>query len=235
MRPTDEHQTPSTRPNFTSAKSRPATAGDNILARLERSGANPASTPWSRTVKLGLAGGVALALGLAWCLAGLYQDAVPDHREAQVMVATPTPLEPAPLEQAPELASDMQAPAALAQPSTPARADATVDPQSLEPVPVLPMLADVVEKAPAAPAAPAVRTAPRPSQRHGASGHTRASRPAPNDKGIDGSVDGDVALLSAILIHAPRHSAERARAEAKCKEDKKCVTGPLPALLKATE
>jgi hypothetical protein len=55
-------------------------------------------------------------------------------------------------------------------------------------------------------------------------------RPAP-----DPSIDSDVALLSAILIAAPRHSAERARSEAACNNDKKCQQAVLPSLLKTTD
>jgi hypothetical protein len=48
-------------------------------------------------------------------------------------------------------------------------------------------------------------------------------------------IDGDVALLSAILIAAPRHSAERARSEAACNNDKKCQQSIVPSLLKTTD
>ena len=239
MRPTDEHQTPSTRPSFMASTGRPAPASDNILARLDRNGGGTARTPWSRTAKIGVAGALLLTLALTWLLIGLTQENLEARREAQVVVAMPTETQTA---AAPAQAEPAPAPAAEIALDNPAQAPApaALEPASLEPVPVLPMLADVVEKAPAA---PAPRAAPRPHPRQARTGTPRPSgkagatpQAAPAAVGADPATENDVALLSAILLHSPRHRAERARAEAKCNLDKKCtVAGPLPALLKATE
>jgi hypothetical protein len=136
------------------------------------------------------------------------------------------------------------------------RVEAPPDPSSLEPIPVLPMLADVIEKAPATPAArtahrpirPVATPTPAPARSAATVAAKAGSAHGPRvnlappvvGKGADAAIDNDIALLSAILIHAPRHRAERARAEEKCKTDKKCsmsgpLPGPLPALLHAGE
>jgi hypothetical protein len=262
VRPTDEHQTPSTRPNFMSAKSRPSAGGDNILARLDRGGAGTARTPWSPGAKVAAVGGGLATLALLWLLISITQENLQERRDMQAVTATPTVLEPAsqaqseaPAESQAEARVSSQASAhtetqasAHSDAQTEKRADSPVDVNSLEPIPVLPMLADVVEKAPAAPAAPvaqavtpAPRAAPRSVRPHTApratASHAGVPRPAQEKpaKVADAAIDSDVALLSAILMHAPRHSAERARAEAKCKDDKKCTVSPLPALIKATE
>lgn len=251
-----------------SATRRPAGAGagDNILARLERSGGGTARRRWSRAARTGAVLGALLTAALAWVMVGLTQDKLQEQREAQVVIlATPEP-PAAPSET--QVASQIEPrvelrPQATADGESEPRLDARIDPvihpaldpaldpNSLEPIPVLPMLADVVEKAPAAPAPapPAKPPRPRPASHapHAPAVHARAAAevaaakakatPKTNaGKAADSAVETDVALLSAILLHAPRHSAERARAEAKCKADKNCtLTGPLPALLKATE
>lgn len=243
-----------------SATRRPASAGDNILARLERSGGGAARRQWSRAARTGAVLGALLTAALAWVMVGLTQDKLQEQREAQVVIlATPEPpaapsetqvasqIEPR-VELRPQATADGES-----EPGIDARIDAVIhpalDPNSLEPIPVLPVLADVVEKAPAAPAPPAKPPRPRPASHapHAPAVHARAATEvaaakakatakANAGKAADSAVETDVALLSAILLHAPRHSAERARAEAKCKADKNCtLTGPLPALLKATE
>ncbi|MFL6709645.1 MAG: hypothetical protein ACJ8HI_15710, partial [Massilia sp.] len=65
MRPTDEHQSQSTRPNFMSAARRSAGSSDNILARLERGG-GARRHGWSRKAKAGTVAGVVLILALVW-------------------------------------------------------------------------------------------------------------------------------------------------------------------------
>lgn len=232
---------------------------DNILARLDRN--DGAARPhWSRAMRATLAGAAVALVALVWMLVNMTQDKMQAQRGAQVIVATPEaeapPPAPATAAGLPELSLEAQAAAQIdatfdTRNGTPPvlpdkRPDAPLEPASLEPIPVLPMLADVVEKAPAAPApraaartprarpGPAAQTKgsastmPRAGERHGA-------LPAPTANSADPAVDGDIALLSAILLHAPRHSAERAKAEAKCRLDKHCTwAGPLSALLQAT-
>ncbi|WP_426195176.1 hypothetical protein [Massilia sp. DWR3-1-1] len=224
-----------------SATRRPAGNGDNILARLERSGGNGGRGTWSGPARAAALAGVLATAALVWLLIGLTQDKLQERREAQVVVVTPTPVEP-PASAKPEAALDTAREAPVAR-----QVEAPPDPTSLEPIPVLPMLADVVEKAPAAPPAraphrptatpPPARSAPTVAAKAGSAHGPRVNLAPPvAGKGADAAIDNDVALLSAILIHAPRHRAERARAEEKCKTDKKCtMAGPLPALLHAGE
>lgn len=221
MRNADDHPTPSPRPNFIASTRRPLAApGESILARLDRDGDGAALRRSGRRRKTTLAAVVVMSLALSWMLAGPGQDDAPGARDAPVLVATPAPAEP--------VAQPLPATVVHSTPET----RAASDPQSLEPVPVLPMLADVVEKAPAA-------SAPRPAtrpQRTTAQPLRARAHSKPAGVAADSGVETDVAFLSAILIHAPRHSAERARAEAKCKADNHCpLDGPLPALLKAVE
>lgn len=239
-----------------SATRRPAGAGDNILARLERSGGGSAPRPWSRAARTGAVLAALITAALAWLMVGLTHDQLQGQREAQVVILA-TPEAPAEARVASQIEPRVELrPEATADGAPAPRLDARIDPalepaldpNSLEPIPVLPMLADVVEKAPAAPAPPPPARPPRPHPAsHAPAAHARAATEvaaakakatarANAGKAADSAVETDVALLSAILLHAPRHSAERARAEAKCKADKHCtLTGPLPALLKATE
>lgn len=261
MRPTDEHQTPSTRPNFMATTKRVG-GSDNILARLDRSG-NGARARWPHAARAAWTGAAVAALALAAVLLCMRAERAQSQRGAQLLVATPvneappsasTPalVEPSlEAQAAAQVEAEVQAQvdAALApRPAAqPAAALAPVDPQleaaSLEPIPVLPMLTDVVETAPAAPAPRAAarptRARPAPAAKGMHAATARAAErpgapPPPPASGHDAASDTDIALLSAILLHAPRHSAERAKAEAKCRTDKNCTwSGPLPALLQA--
>lgn len=244
MRPTDEHQSPSTRPNFMSAARHSAGSSDNILARLER-GSHPRRRLWSRKKIAGGVAGAAVMLSLVWLLAGLAQENLQVHSPREVIVTAVTPTAPertataahtatianpaeSDLSLEPAVTMKIEAPAVGAD-------DALVEP-TLTP---LPLLAEVVEApAPAPlkqarpasrPAAPA-KAAPKPPR-------VAAARGAPPSRGAtaDASIDNDVALLSAILINAPRHSAERARTEAACSKDKKCQPGAAALLLKTTD
>lgn len=215
MRPEDPAASPSPRPNFMAVTTRPAGSGENILARLERgsTGAAVRRAGWTRKAKFAASAAAAATALLACLMIGLTQATYQGQRDVPMIVAQPVPAEPA------GVSEPLEAP--------------PFEPASLEPIPVLPMLADVIEKAPAMPAAR------RPAQVHRTPRHAARSpiktSPAPV-KAAEASVEADVALLSAVLIHAPRHSAERARAQAKCKLDKNCpLTGPLPAMLQATE
>lgn len=218
MRPADEHPMPSSRPNLmTTARHAHGAAGTNILARLDRDseGAAARRTRWPRRLTLA-AGGAALSVALVWTLLGVGRD---NPHDAPAFVASPS-------------ASEAVEPAEIAA-SLPPAAVALPDPASLEPIPVLPMLADVVEKAPTA---PAVRAPSRPQRSVARAPRAAMQRPRAAVSADDTDVESDVALLSAVLIQAPRHSAERARAESRCKRDKKCsFSDPVPALLQAVE
>ncbi|WP_426114713.1 hypothetical protein [Massilia sp. PWRC2] len=236
---------------------------DNILARLDRSG-NGARARWPHAARAAWTGTALAALGLAAALLlSMRPERAQSQRGAPLMVATPisdaapaasapAPAEPSLEAQAAaqveaQVQAEVEAALAPRPEVAPAAALAAVDPQreaaSLEPIPVLPMLADVVEQAPAAPAphvaARTTRTRPAPVAKGMQAATARAAErpgtpPPPPVNGQDAANDTDVALLSAILLHAPRHSAERAKAEAKCRVDKNCTwSGPLPALLQA--
>jgi outer membrane biosynthesis protein TonB len=79
------------------------------------------------------------------------------------------------------------------------------------------------------PVRPVVAAAPVPRPKKSAAATAAAAEPA--------VVDSDVALLSAIIMHASRHSAERAQQEAaRCGASKKCPPQPDPmSPLKATD
>lgn len=240
MRPTDEHQSPSTRPNFMSSARRPAGSPDNILARLEL-GRAPRRRLWPTGKIAGTAAGALALLGLAWLLAGMAQDSLQVHQAREVVVTAVAPTVAA----APT--SSVQAEQeALLEPRAPVQfdpvavdADATLVEPTLTP---LPLLAEVVE-APASAAGPAkaARRAPRPTAaaKSAAPKVARAPVPRPAATGrigaAEAALENDVALLSAILINTPRHSAERARAEAACNNDKKCQSGAAASLLKTTD
>lgn len=255
MRPTDEHQTPSTRPNFMTATKRVGGSGENILARLDRSD-HAARPSWTHATKGALVGALLATVALIWMLINFTQDKLQGQRAAPVIVATPMteaavparvelPAEPSLEAQA---AAQVEAALEARHGALPAHAEkpleAPAEALSLEPIPDLPMLADVVEKAPAAPTRPTRPARARANQAAPAAksngamtaraGERAGAPPATGGTGQEGAVDSDVALLSALLLHAPRHSAERAKAEAKCRLDKNCTwVGPLPALLQA--
>ena len=95
MRPTDEHQAGSTRPNFMASSPRPAGGEDNILARLERDGKRGgfgktwknARLAWSIVASV-------LVIGLIGVLASLANDNLMQHRQPVLIDATA--LAPAP-------------------------------------------------------------------------------------------------------------------------------------------
>lgn len=228
MRPTDEHQSPSTRPNFMAASRRPAGPSDNILARLERGGER-ARRRWSRAAMLASVGVVALTTGFIWILSGLAQDNLQVHPAREVIV-TATPPQAAPSAE----------PASAPRPEVraPDAEELLVEPTLTPP----PLLAEV-ETPPAAPLAVKPPRAPMKTTALTGAPRLAASkaRPAipkaapPSHQAAEPGIDGDVALLSAILIAAPRHSAERARSEAACNDDKKCQQSIVPSLLKTTD
>lgn len=240
MRPTDGHQTPTTRPSFTSATGRPAARSENILARLERKadGAGPRWPVGARRAAVGAAAGAALLALVA--LLTPTPERLQVHGAAPLVVATPLPLPESAGELSTEGASQADSEAAqqmAAAAAAPTAAMPAIDTLPLEPSPVLPMLADVAATTPAAPLPRKSKPAPLAhAARPGPVQNTLAPAPRRERNGGEPGVDSDVALLSAILIHAPRHSAERARIEANCNIDKKCpLNSGLPALLKAAD
>ena len=255
MRPTDEHQTASTRPSFMSAGHRSSHGDDNILARLERDAKRAKSAKgghaWmSARLAWSALAGVAV-IGLVGVLASLAQENVSTHRKPALTAAAPDPLTAEP-QSSPSIKDGF---APLPEPGLSRAAAAIIDEQSKAPPMV--MLNDDDDDAPAKPAAAPKRAAkptrapasiapvqtlaaaalarPAPSRPHNAV-PVRPRKPAPAAAApvADTAADSDVALLSAILMHANRHADERAQMEAatRCGVGKKC---PLPSDLKATD
>jgi len=220
VRPSDENQHGSTRPNLMSARRRAAGNDDKILAKLERgTPAGVARHSAATSVAWLGAGGCAIAIligALVWV--------------AYVNATTPRPLplarsKPFPISQA----------APEARPSAPERVE-----QAAAPAPVQLAAAVILDEpvehylAPPKPAAAVNKPAPRASAParaatlRPASYSAQAAKPGRSvatrgrSKASQGTaqasaepvLDSDVALISAIVAHLPRHSAEGGQTEA---------------------
>lgn len=213
MRPSDENQHGSTRPNLMSARRRAAGNDDKILAKLERgTPAGVARHSAATSVAWLGAGGCAIAVligALVWV--------------AYVNATTPRPLplvrsKPFPISQA----------APEARQAAPERAE-----QAAAPAPVQLAAALILDEAvehylpPPKPAAAATKPAPRatalrqagytpqpvkPARSSSTRGRSKASQVAA-PASAEPVLDSDVALLSAIVAHLPRHSAEGGQTE----------------------
>jgi hypothetical protein len=273
VRPPDENQHGSTRPNFMSASRRHNSGEDNILARLERDGKRGAAgKSWQhKNTTLAWCGLASLAVaGLVAVLASLAKENVTVHRTPLVVEArvpsdryadpdgrsgfAPLPALPSPPRKsvvmveeplvravprpapapavAPEVAPMVMlkpAAAAAARPVKPAAAPVKL---AAVPAAVRSPAARPAAKSPPARTAP-VKVAAAPAPRVLAATPARPKKVVPPGaaaKPEPAAVDSDVALLSAIILHASRHAAERAQLEsAACPSGKKC---PAP---KATD
>lgn len=224
MRPTDENQAPSMRPNLMSPKRERTSGEDSILAMLERdplrrreaqggvSRLRVACYGASAVVVLGLTG------MLVWLAAGndglrpevergmLAEagSAVPPPAPAVVQVALAAEATPATRQGNAAVIVDQRSdsvpPLRMLKPApnTPAPAP---KPAAKAPTPPVPSPATTP---PARPRPPAVaRTAPRPS--------SKAQRPAPPVRPADAPVDPDVALISAVIVHANGHAPKESQ------------------------
>ncbi|WLI90689.1 hypothetical protein Q4S45_06090 [Massilia sp. R2A-15] len=227
-------------------------ADDNILARLERdatrTGSGKGGHSWmsARLAWSALAG--VTVIGLIGVLASLAQENIAVHRRPALTAPAKEPVMSDAHGSAPGRAGDEPLP----EPS-PSRAAVTDDEQLK--VPPLAML-EAEDNIPAEPASPKPASAPTPKRaaraarvpasiapaqslaaaapaRHAAP-RPRKPAPAPAAPVADSAADSDVALLSAIIMHASRHADERAQIEAAthCGTGKKC---PPPSNLKATD
>jgi hypothetical protein len=275
VRPPDENQNGSTRPNFMSASRRAGGAEDNILARLERDARRtPSGKSWANQTRLAWCALAGLAVvGLIGTLALLAKENMAAHRQPLVIEAKASP--PAPLAgpAAPPpmsyggfapLPSENVKMAAAAIDGPPqhmmAKSDALAH---MPPMVMLKAVAAVSAKPAAAP--PAARTTPAKVSSKSAPARTvvamapsratvtaapparaavaaapvraRKTPPAIQARPEPAAVDSDIALLSAIIMHASRHAGERAQIEAaQCGAGKKCAPpGDLPAPLKTTD
>jgi hypothetical protein len=248
VRPPDENQHGSTRPNLLSGARRRFGGDDNILERLERDSARHASGNRSRAAWYGAAASLMLLLIIVvgW---------MAYERASTVEVI---PMKRAPAESGPALVTTDEA-AAVAQPprsvpSAPPSAAAVIVPfaapheHAAGPAPVrngavaalppLVLLSDenATARKPATPVNAGARapsaTSPRATApvraaqvaQQPATSARSASRPvvavarprksAAGNPGGDPSVDRDVALLSAIIIHDSAHAEEKAQLEA---------------------
>lgn len=279
MRPTDENQHGSTRPNLLSGARRRFSEDDNLLARLERDSARQASGNRSRAAWYAVAAALVLLLIVVVGYVA-YQNAntVRLTPVAQTSVGTdaaktgardgeratpqdPVSAPPAQAKAVPQVEAPATAPdnnvalpplvllqaheVASIKPVTPAKLAEPPPPLSAPPTPVstsapltprtptvhaLAAAAPQVTPARTAPQVTPERTAPHAAPRPTALARTR--KPAPATASAEAPIDTDVALLSAIIIHASSHAEERAQLEsaAACARvgDKRC-TGRPPA------
>lgn len=201
MRPTDENQAASTRPNLMSPSHRGGE--DSILAKLERDPARRHGKP-ARGRLAWYGGGLLVAAGLTATLAWLAAD---NGKPAPLLAQAPAAPSPAP--EAPRQAAlivdppsdppplrllepEPKAPEPVRVPVRPPAAKPPVAAKTSRPVPALPRQ-EARGMAPAKAKAVAAKPAPRPAART-----ARASPPARQGE----PVDSDVALISAVISHA---------------------------------
>jgi hypothetical protein len=244
VRPSDENQNGSTRPNLMSSSRRQAGAEDSILASLERgSSGTRAHRSW---LIIGGSAAAVLTLMIAWLA---YGNATSVRALPQSAVKRPAapPVDDGMLSQTlPSISIPAPKAAAIVDEPT---GDPTGRPALVmlpqeeleahkEPAPVAALPQEerasrpalVVKTAPAKPAAPrqVAKSTRAPAAR--AEVKTVAAKkpkaPVPA-KVATPEVDSDVALLSAILAHSTRHAAERAQMEKETCQAKKCAAKPL--------
>ena len=261
MRPPDENQPGSTRPPFMSATRRPASTEDNILARMERDARRGGGgAAWKRSW-IAWCGLASLAIiGLIGFLASLARENIEIHQAAPLAATTAAP-DPAgarpPIAAVPDAGFAPLPPASVpAQPKLPAavadarparpsaRPDAATRPAlvMLKPAPVKAVaVAGAAKAATATPRKSAPVAAVKPPPRAAVASVPRSKKPSPvpATAAAEPAVDSDVALLSAIIMHASRHAGERAQLEAaRCGAGKKCAPAPAQdplTSLKATD
>lgn len=226
MRPPDENQHGSTRPNLLSGARRHVGGDDNILERLERDSARHASGNRSRAAWYAAAASLVLLMivVLAWTA---YDNAstvrvipmkrVPVDSGGAALVTVDQPE-----------TTPVPGPAPASPPSVPAPV-AALPPLVLLPSheaapdkpPVPAKTGDLASTVAPVPVQPTVRTAPkvapptavaRPSVRLAVAARPR--KPGASPLQSDAAVDTDVALLSAIIIHDSTHAEEKAQLDA---------------------
>jgi hypothetical protein len=258
VRPPDENQNGSTRPNFMSATRRAYGGDDNILARLEREARRGQGGPWKHATLAWCVLASVLVIALIGTLASL----------ARENMTVPTP---GPEASSDQFASSVRggfAPLPISSPNRGLGGNAYDLPAEASLLPPLVMLkpAAANAKSVAKPAqAPLVRAAAKPAkpapERTAVAARrepvrvaatTKPAAPPPRVAAVPvrprkaapsaspavepAAVDSDVALLSAIIMHASRHSAEREKIEAaRCGAGKKCAPADTFPSLKATD
>jgi len=231
VRPSDENQHGSTRPNLLSGTRRHLDGDDNILERLERDSARHASGNRSRAAWYAAAASLMLLLvvALAWTAydnastvhlvpvtrlpadSGAAAPMARSEQDGQPITGTALPV---PRPSAPVVSQDSAVaplpPLVLLPGHEVASAKTPAPPRPAElaaAVPAAARPATRVSPAPA-PAAAGARPAPRPVA------VVQQPKPGPGSLHADAGVDTDVALLSAIIIHDSAHAEEKAQLEA---------------------
>lgn len=240
MRPTDENQRGSTRPNLMSGVRRAVGGDDNILARLERDSARIGQETRSRGAWY--LAGAAIALLMVVLLAWISYDNTRNIRVQPVKRDATAAAEAAPVVSPPVVRPEavVQAPAAPAQTVPPLVL--LTPPPAAPPRPAPAIVASEEAAArPAARARPASATKARepktaaPSRSASRSAPAHLSAPArarkPGTGTPEAPVDTDVALLSAIIIHDASHADEKAQldAAAACARNPERTCAPRPA------
>jgi hypothetical protein len=253
VRPPDENQPGSTRPPFMSATRRPASNEDNILARMERDARRGGARSWKRSW-IAWCGVASLAIiGLIGFLASLARENIEIHQPVPLAATTAAPAPDGgfaplpPTAPAPASLPSQPKPPATVVDARPARPPARFDAparQSLVMLKPAPAKAVAARPATGAPRKSAPVAAVKPAPRAPVASVPRPKKPSPGPERAlahapEPAVDSDVALLSAIIMHASRHAGERAQLEAaRCGAGKKCAPAPAAdplTSLKATD
>ncbi len=193
MRPSDENQHRSKRPNLFSGAQRPGGEEENILARLER-GAAPATAyqPQGRARML-LLGGAALSILTLLAVLGLIVNGSGTAPPPIPVEVAARPASPAPLQAA--VAS--VAPAAVVVEQFDHLAELAPSLVTLAP-PAIPVQAPM----------PQVRNIP---VRQAFKRPVPAFKPHPSAPRPEPFIDNEVAILAAILAQSPRHTPAKPR------------------------
>lgn len=246
MRPPDENQPDAMRALSISVTRRPASADDNILARLERDGRRGGARPawkrswiaWCSVASLAIIGMLGLLASLARENVALHQPTAaagsttasdPYNARAPTVASEGTTLAPLPT------SDPTPDPAAMpAQPKPPAM---VVDAQPAGPSPAMlkpaPLKAAAMRPAASARRGAPVAAAKPPPTRTSMARIARLKKPSPAPERApaappEPAVDSDVALLSAIILHSSRHAGERAQLEAARCAGRQCAPTRSP-------
>lgn len=234
MRPTDENQHGSTRPNLVSGSRRPAGGEDNILAKLDRDGTRGSAggTIAGGRRALYALGGM-LILGLMATLAWLaHENAIAKRTLPGAASFTETEVVPV---AAPTPSPAFPQPMAAAKASAPPASRAALDPAEKVVESAPKEIATRAEATMAPPFVPPLSSREETSKPPAQSTSRPVTRPviaaarkpppalAPVAQAEPQPVDSDVALLSAIIMHASGHVGERAQLESqRCTTGKRC-------------
>lgn len=215
MRPADENQHPSKRPNLFASSRRTSRGDDNILARLERGmSGQPAHARLRRSSRAVIVGVALLMLGLTGTMAIMTRDNSPAPRTVDVNT-------PALLINTTQLPPALHAPAAIVEEAAPALAllpPAEVAPAAVShPAP----LHTPVHRVRAGKSVPRARAPAKPQVAASKAAPAKATVARPARLAAVAETDPDVAILTVILSHTPRHSGKRGAARA-CSADKPC-------------